>query len=97
MFTTSQPGAQWIQCTKCKRWAHEHCITQKFWYKTAESKKVNCLRATVVMKDIISKIKLFSGQLMFQTIRKQSLERKTFNSVAMTKFKRFSLGKEDPR
>lgn len=25
-FSSSQPGAQWIQCTNCKRWAHETCV-----------------------------------------------------------------------
>lgn len=24
-FKQSKPGAQWIQCTKCNRWAHDHC------------------------------------------------------------------------
>ncbi|XP_049771046.1 uncharacterized protein LOC126122323 [Schistocerca cancellata] len=25
-FSNSQPGAQWIQCTNCKRWAHQTCV-----------------------------------------------------------------------
>lgn len=25
-FSKSQPGAEWIQCTSCKRWAHQTCV-----------------------------------------------------------------------
>lgn len=26
-YTTSKPGSEWIRCLRCKKWAHEECIT----------------------------------------------------------------------
>lgn len=26
-FESSKPGEQWVQCTMCKLWAHESCVT----------------------------------------------------------------------
>lgn len=28
-FNQSKPGAEWIQCTSCKRWAHVKCVTKE--------------------------------------------------------------------